>query len=403
MNISSGMKLGRLVLPLAAVSIAAFLGAQTLKPGVDPLPPAQPGQLGPAPEKAAAAKDLSDETIQTPVGVQSGDFRTTVRSVIVPTSVYDPSKKGFVNGLKQADFEVLDNDKPQRISAEVTELPVSVVMVVQANSDVEPLVPQLRNAGILLHGLVTGEEGDAAILTFDYRKTVIQDFTNNSGQLDDAMRKFHTGATTAALNDAVLYAAGMLKKHDPNNARRRVILLLSRNVDKGSETKLEQAIQEIQFDNVIIYCVDMSTLRTTFFKKPDDPRPANGGVPPEALPDVRGQIQTPTDVAQSQTGNLLNVIPPIARSAKDIFKRSPAEAFSYSTGGEIFSFGNMKSLEKAITAIGNDLNSQYILAYSPSPETRTEPGFHTIRVVVNRPGLNVRTRPGYWWGGGQQQ
>jgi VWFA-related protein len=107
-------------------------------------------------------------------------------------------------------------------------------------------------------------------------------------------------------------------------------------------------------------------------------------------------------VAQTQTGNWFNVIPPVAHGVHDVFKRSPSEAFSHFTGGEVFGFSNIKTLQKAITAIGADLNSQYLLSYSPNPKTRSEPGFHTIRVVVNRPGLQIRTRPGYWWGGGQQ-
>ncbi len=397
------MKLAPVLASLLTVAMAVPFAAQTLKPGENPLPPAQPGQLGPPPEKPSDVKNQPEETIETPAGTEGGTFVTTVRSVLVPTSVYDPARKGFVNGLAREDFEVLDNDRPQKVSAEVTEVPVSVVMLVQANSDVEPLVPDLQRAGVLLHGLVSGQEGDAAIVAFDYRKTVLQDFTNNPDLLDDAMRKFHTGSTSAALNDAVLYAAGMLKRHDPNNSRRRVVLLLSRNVDKGSETKLRDAIQQLQFDNVIIYAVDMSRWKSAFFKKPDYPRPANGGVPPDALPDVRGQVQTPNDVAQSQTGNWLNLIPPAAHNVSDLFKRSPAEAFSYFSGGEAFSFSNLKSLEQAITAIGADLNSQYLLTYIPSKQTQTEPGFHTIRVEVNRPGLKVRTRPGYWWGGGQTQ
>jgi VWFA-related protein len=320
--------------------------------------------------------------------------------VVVPTSVYDADKKGYVNGLSVRDFEVLDNNKPQKISAEVTEVPVSVVLVVQANSDVAPMVPDLKHAGILLQGLVTGQEGDAAILAFDYRKTVLQDFTNDPGKLDDSMQKLTAGASTAAVNDAVMYADGMLKRHDQTNSRRRVIILLSRNADKGSETKLEEAIHAMQFDNVIVYCVDISRLKTGFFKKPDYPRPANGGVPPEALPNVRGQIATPTDVAQQSTGNMLNVVPPALNGIRDLFKKTPGEAFSYFTGGQVFAFSNLKGLEQAVTAIGKDLNSQYVLTYDPN--NKSEPGFHTIRVVVNRPGLEVRTRPGYWWGGGQQ-
>jgi hypothetical protein len=33
---------------------------------------------------------------------------------------------------------------------------------------------------------------------------------------------------------------------------------------------------------------------------------------------------------------------------------------------------------------------------SYSPNNQTEGGFHEIKVIVNRPNLEVRTRPGYW-------
>jgi VWFA-related protein len=158
----------------------------------------------------------------------------------------------------------------------------------------------------------------------------------------------------------------------------------------------------MQFDNVIVYPVDISKLRTTFFKKPDYPRPPNGGIPPEALPNGRNPGATSqTDVAQQQTGNWLSAVPPLARSIKDLFKKTPAEAFSYFTGGTMYSFGTENGLETAITDIGKDLNSQYLLSYSPND--KDEPGFHTIKVIVNRPGLKIRTRPGYWWGGGAGQ
>ena len=59
------------------------------------------------------------------------------------------------------------------------------------------------------------------------------------------------------------------------------------------------------------------------------------------------------------------------------------------------------ALEDAITDIGKDLNSEYILSYQPTKDVEEEPGYHSIRVLVNRPGLKIRTRSGYWWGGGQ--
>ncbi len=48
----------------------------------------------------------------------------------------------------------------------------------------------------------------------------------------------------------------------------------------------------MQFDNVIVYCVDISQVMTALLKKPDYPRPQNGGIPPEALPNIAGHGPT---------------------------------------------------------------------------------------------------------------
>ncbi|MBV9158518.1 MAG: VWA domain-containing protein [Acidobacteriaceae bacterium] len=379
--------------------------AQTLPPGqLPPGPPPQPGQLGPAPktlpestpEPPPPTKEPT-ATVEQP-GPDGTTIRVPVRYVLVPTTVFDPDGHGYVNGLSTSDFEVYDKDKPQKVSADFSQFPLSVVLVVQANSEVEPMLPKIKKAGVLLQGLITGTEGDAAVLAFDHRMQHLQDFTNDPEKLDDSMQKLTAGSNTAAIIDAVLEADHMLKRHDPRNVRRRVILLLSRDVDKGSEAHLEETVRDMQFDNVIVYCVDISRAITALLKKPDYPRPQNGGVPPEALPNLRGNgAYSETEVIQQETGNILNGVPPILHSIHDLFKRSPAEAFSVFTGGRIYSFATENGLEEAVADVGKDLNSQYLLSYSPN--NRNEPGFHNIKVVVDRPGLKIRARPGYWWAG----
>ena len=70
------------------------------------------------------------------------------------------------------------------------------------------------------------------------------------------------------------------------------------------------------------------------------------------------------------------------------------DVFTRFTGGREYSFIGEKSLEKAVSGISEELHSQYLLSYSPN--NQGEGGFHDIRVIVNRPSLEVRTRPGYW-------
>jgi VWFA-related protein len=385
---------------LGAISLAP---AQTLAPGQQPPgPPPAPGQLGPAPKTVQPNEPLpnpQEQRIESAASADPNVIRVPVKYVLVPTTVLDPDGHGYVNGIAENEFQVLDNGKPQKISSDFSQQPVSVVLAVQANSEVEPMIGTLRKAGILLQGLVTGQQGDVAVLAFDHRMQVLQDFTDDPAKLSDSMQKLTSGSSTSAVVDAVMKADLMLRDHDRQNVRRRVIILVSRDVDKGSQIHLEEAIHRMQFDNIVVYCVDISKFKTALLKQPDYPRPANGGVPPEALPSANGQIRTPANVSQEADGNWLNVIPATAHGMHDLFKRSPAEAFIYFTGGNIYHFSNQKGLEAAVTDIGKDLNSQYLLSYALS--NTQDPGFHTIKVVVDRPGLKVRTRPGYWWGGGE--
>jgi VWFA-related protein len=403
-RLNASLKLMRRVeLPGLLLICGALAMAQFLPPGQVPPKPPQPGELGPGPEKGQSPNSQPNGQ-RPPDPAASSDIPTIgvkVRYVLVPTTVVDKDNGDYINGLTASDFRLLDNDKPQRIESDITQQPLSLVLVVQANSEVEPMLPKIRRMGVLLHGLVTGEGGDIAVLAFDHRMRLIQDFTKDPDKLDDSMQKITAGSSTASLIDAVMKADRMLKDHDPQNVRRRVILLLSRNVDKGSETHLQEAVHAMQFDNVIVYSVNISQFLTALLKKPDYPRRQNGGVPPEALPNLRGNgAYSETNVVQQEDGNLLNAVPPIYRSIRDLFKKTPAEAFTYFTGGKVYGFTGEKGLEAAITDIGKELNSQYLLSYNPN--NKNEPGFHTIKVEIDRPRLDIRTRPGYWWGGGQQ-
>lgn len=405
---------GTLALTLPCLIAAGVLAWAQIIPGkLPPAPPAgppQPGQLAPeeetkpaeAPKPQTASTAASED--DKPTFNQKSDFRSTVSRVVVPTTVLDPDGHGYVTGLKAADFEVFDNDKPQKIDAELIEQPLSVVLAVQANADVEGFLPKLKKSANLLHGLVTGVEGDVAILAFDHRMQLLQDFTSDPDKLDDAMQHLRAGSSSSAIIDAVVEGDRMLVRRDREGKRRRVIILISRDINKGSQAKLSETVRDMQFHNITVYCVDISKILSAMTKDADFPRPAHGGIPAEAMPAPiagGGGPNTMTNDAQMSTGNALELVPPMLRSIHDLFKKPQARAFTYFTGGRVYNFATDRGLEKAISDIGQDLNSQYVLSYALTAETRSEPGFHNIVVRVDRPGLVIRTRPGYWWGGGQ--
>jgi VWFA-related protein len=392
-----------------AFAFAQVPGERSTLPQVNPadLPPAQPGQPAPKPRptQPSAQQPAHPPASQPAANEYHGDpndIVVTTRAVLVPTTVYDPSQRGYVNGLSVQDFTLYDNDKEQRINSDFSYEPLSLVVCVQANSAVEAMIPKLKTIGVLMHGLITGETGDVAVLAFDHRLRLLQDWTNDPDILDDSMQKLTAGSSTARTIDAVLEAGRMLKQHDPENRRRRVILMISQGYDKGSEARTEETLRQMQFDNIVVYAVDISKMASALMKTPDtSSRPLAGGIPPEAIHSING-TNTPTSVLQNHPGgNALNVVPPIWRSIKDLFKLPPDQAFTRMTGGRVYSFARQKGLEEAITDIGANLHSQYLLSYSPN--NQTEPGFHKIRVVVNHPGLVIEARQGYYWGGGAIQ
>jgi hypothetical protein len=71
------------------------------------------------------------------------------------------------------------------------------------------------------------------------------------------------------------------------------------------------------------------------------------------------------------------------------------EVLTVATGGATFSFARQKTLEAALTRLGEELHSGYLLSFVPEG---AEPGYHKIDVRLTRRGdCRVRARPAYWF------
>lgn len=317
-------------------------------------------------------------------------IRTQIINVVAPTVVQD--KNGmFVNGLTPQDFRLYDNDKPQEIRVDVSFQPIDVVVCLQADAVTQDVLPRVRKIGPLLENLVIGEQGQVAILAFDHRIRVMQDFTSDGEKIKEALNKINPGSSTAAQIDAVNTGFRMLSRRGKD--RRRVLLLISETRDKGSEGRLRDTLLLGEVNNILVYTLNMNRFLNTLTAKAQPPRP--DPIPPSARPMQGGVPQTPTTSAQVQLGNVLPAFVEIFRTTKGIFVSNPAEVFTKYTGGREFGFITQRSLEEAISKIGEELHSQYLISYNPS--NKLEGGWHAIRVEVrNRSGLDIRTRTGYW-------
>jgi VWFA-related protein len=317
-------------------------------------------------------------------------IRTNVNVVIAPTTILD-RHGDYVNGLQLQDFELYDNGKLQKINADVRDEPLSVVIAVQKSANLNEILPRIQRIGSMLNSLVAGQGGETAVVAFDHRIQVAQDFTSEGEKISEAMRKLIPGSNTHAVNDAVMESIRMLKKRPVD--RRRVLLLISEKRDKGSENHLREVLTEAEFANVAIYSLDISSVVAGLTATPIAPPPPS--IPTTAQHIPSGGAQTPTTIEQNYyNGNTIPLFVDIFKAVKGLFVDDTLDVFTRFTGGKEYSFISEKSLERAVEGIGQELHSQYLLSYQPN--NQNEGGFHEIRVSVNRPRLEVRTRPGYW-------
>jgi VWFA-related protein len=352
------------------------------------IPAVTPAQQAPAPPASAPAAAAVEQTAR---------FTGEVREVLVPVAVTDRDGN-IVNGLQPYQFHLADNSKDQNIHVDVSYEPLSLVVAVQANAGVEAILPQVRRIPELLNQFIIGDQGKAAVIAFDHRIQVLQPFTTDGAKIDEAIRKIHAGSYTSRMVDALEASVRMLS-HEPRN-RRRIVLLISETRDLGSEGKKKSVLTAAEINNVEVYAVDMPRFVDVLSGKQKPPRPdpmpatARQGVLPPNVP------ATPTTVAQTfgQNGGRAEFIPlfkEILKDVRDIFVDNPVELMTKGTGGREYSFLGQRGLENALSDIGRELHSQYLITYTPNnPE---EAGFHEIEVAVSGVhGAKVRTRPGYW-------
>lgn len=319
-------------------------------------------------------------------------FVTFTRQVIAPTTVTDRDGR-YVNGIPAHEFRLIDKGRVQKITVESATQPLSLVVCVQANNTVEQVLPNIKKIGPLLEGTILGESGQAAILAFDHRVRLMQDWTRDGDAMTKALNKINAGSTTSAMTDAVIQAARMLKNRDPKH--RKVILLIAETRDKGSEGKTRQALLDLQFGNIVLFSLNINRLMTSLTTRQPPPRPPS--VPSSARHMPPGALNTPEAVnayTGHYNGNVMPLVVEVFRQAKSIFVDNQLEAYTKSTGGTERSFLSYRDLERVVLDIGEELQSQYMISYSPS--NPDEGGYHEITVEVVRGGYKVRTRPGYW-------
>jgi Ca-activated chloride channel family protein len=330
-----------------AISCATLLLAQTQAQSTVPHPPdtlkQQQSNTVPHPpdQQKPPTTDANDQPSTT--------FKVNVKLVNVFTTVTDGNGSP-VSTLKEEDFQVFEDDKPQKIAVfhRESELPLSIVVAIDTSLSTRSNQKlEAESARRFAHAILRPIDG-LSLFQFSEIVDQVTPFTSNLQVIDRAISRIHPGAATALYDTLYLGSDALLDRRG-----RKVMVVITDGGDTASKTSYKEAIREAQQAEVILYSI---------------------------------------------------IIVPIENSAgRDIGGEHALIQLSRDTGGKYFYASGLEQLDAAFRKISDELRTQYLIAYYPSTRL-AESGFRRIEIKIdpttkNYPDpadLQVRYRTGYY-------
>jgi len=277
-------------------------------------------------------------------------IKVDVDVVNILCTVYD-RRGALVTDLKQEDFKIFENGKPQQVRyfARETNLPLTLALLLDVSGSVQRFVELEKNTAARFLEAVLRPDDQALLMGFSSTIILWQDLTPSGPRLNAALQRLRAipfkglpgegqPMPSTLLYDAVQAAANEKLK---NVAGRKAMVIISDGLDNGSTIKQEAAIAAVQATNTVVYSI----------------------------------------CYESGQGSL--------------FGCSYLKNLSEATGGRMFQVGKKLSLKEIFQIIQDEMRSQYALGFVPT--NREHDGkFRKLEVKVAPKGLKVQTRRGYY-------
>lgn len=295
---------------------------------------------------SARAGENSKVSSHSPASSNTQNTQIQVNVNLVPVLFTVTNKKRqLIPNLTKSDFQVFEDNKPQKISffGQESNLPLRIGVLIDTSNSIRMRLGFEKQAAIdFLNDIVRPGEDQAFVVGFDVEPELLQDYTDNVGKLSDAIRELQAGGGTG-LFDAIYYACKqkMIYSPPPQPYLRRVLIVISDGRDNESQHSFDEALAMAQRAQAIIFAI--STNRSGITERGD-----------KVLKELAVQ-----------------------------------------TGGHAYFPFEASDLAGAFHRIAKELRSQYYLAYYSS-DTAHDGTFRRIRIKPLKKGLRVIARAGYF-------
>jgi VWFA-related protein len=292
----------------------------------------------------------SGEAVLVVRSVQVGQYEE-VRLVNVYASVRDDRGRPVLD-LGRDDFSVTEDGVPQTLTHfSSARAPITIAILIDSSASMR-LQGRIEMARKGAEEFVDEVEPEDRLLVLSFDDTLHGNATPMTDRktIHERIQAITPGGGTA-LYDSLYAVAGMLQTVEG----RRAMVLLSDGRDQalvenepGSLRLFEEALERAHRVEMSIYAIGLG-----------------------------GHLDKELDLAQS-------------RSLKEIL-----ETLARQTGGKAWFPARVSELGDVYRQIADDLKRQYTLAYA-STNTRRDGRWRALRITVDRPGLTVQARQGYY-------
>jgi len=248
-----------------------------------------------------------------------------------------------INNLRQDEFKVYEDNVLQPITSFTrAEVPTNYSLVIDNSGSLRSQLDKVIEASKIIVNTNKPDDATSIIRFVGKEKIEIQqDFTSNKADLNDALENLYVEGGQTAVIDAVYLAAEQVdqyeKSRNPNEKKRRALILVSDGEDRDSFYKETQLFELLREADVQIFTVGFVS-------------------------------------ELSKEGGFIGKSP--QGKAKALLERLATE-----TGGKSYFPNSISELNGIAMDIASELRTQYVVSYSPTNDTK-DGTFRNIKVVV---------------------
>jgi Ca-activated chloride channel homolog len=296
---------------------------------------------------------------------ESPDFSVSVNLVKVPISVFD-AQGNLVDNLRREDFRIWEDQAQQEIrSFGVDKNSVSVVLLLDTSTSEKTEFKKIKEAAKEFV-LALSPNDRFSLITFNDEVQLVQDWTNNTKELQKALGKVRSGLRTA-LYDAMYLAAG---DQLYGVEGRKAIILLTDCLNNESHVDFRQASLAITQSQASLYVVSKTIMARE-----------------EAKHERRVIMLSEIYKRLFGDDNYID----------EFFKKREEEmsGLAEGTGGRCFFPTDYEQIKGVYKEVARELKSKYYLTYISNQELPPD-SYHKISIEYLAPATKILYRKGYY-------